>query len=378
MVRSRFACSATLAGVLTLACESSEPGYSSVAPPRMEAELVHQSAQVRVFIEPGLPFCGGDGARMDAHVERLASKLGVVPRNVPVYVVADDQGEAIADWCFGSFSTLAGCFQPWVVMSKAWAVPHELNHVVLETLNSNHDVRGSSLFWFEGYASAWETHATSPRMNGLHEQSIWAAYRTADHLIRWLEDIRGSEAVRDFYAMLERDWEAADVEAAFVEMFGMSYEQALARYELEAPPIYPGYGWCDEAKVIEVPLGVTRAKLRFDCDAVDTHALGARPIEGMYLRRVLRLGRTSDLRLEFSRKVGVQRRHPCLETPLAGAEDRRLADEVWFEAGGEESSSGLLSTMNGVPAGDNLVEIVVPLGDPVEVELKILAKPASL
>jgi ketosteroid isomerase-like protein len=371
---SRFACGAAIVSVLALACESERSTHSSIDGPDMDAVLVHESAWVRVYTEPDLPFCRGDGARIDAHLERMASKLGVTPPRVPVYLVAEDRGEAIADWCFGSFTTLGGCFQPWVVMSKFWALPHELNHVVLESLNNNHDVRGSSLFWFEAYASTWETHATKPVMTGLAEQDTWAAYRTADHLIRWLEDIRGSAAVRDFYAGLEREWEPADVEAAFEDAFGRSYEQALARFEVEAPPMYPGFGWCAEAEVIDVPFGETRVTLRFDCDAADTFALAERTIDGMYVRRIVRLEQAADLRIESSREVRVLRRHPCLETPVESEEDPRLGESAWAE---QATSGGTVTTIEGVPAGDNLIELIVPRGRAVEVELVIVAEPAT-
>jgi hypothetical protein len=372
---SALACGAVLVGVLAPACESNDSStFSSIDPPELDAKLVYQSKQVQVYTESGVPFCRGDGVRLDAHVARLSSKLGVTPPRVPLYVVAEDRGEAIADWCFGSFATLGGCFQPWVIMSKVWAIPHELNHVALETLNSNHNVRNSSLFWFEGYASAWETQATTPNMTGLDEQSIWAAYRTANHLIRWLEDLRGSAAVRDFYAGLDRSFEPADVEAAFEDSFGMSYEQALLRYEDEAPPIYPGLGWCDEAEIVDVSLGHTRTTLGFDCDAEDTFAFAERASGGMYVRRVLRLERAANLRIEASREIGVLRRHPCLESRVASEGDPRLREDLWVRASGE---GGTVDLFERVPAGDYLVEWMVPQGDPVAVELSILATPST-
>lgn len=378
MMHSRFACGAALACV-SLACGPEQPSLGSIAPPEIDAVLVHESPRLQIFTPPDMRFCRGDGARIDAHLRRMSSKLGVEPpMTIPVYLVANDQGESIADWCFGSFKTLGGCFQPWVIMAKAWAVPHELNHVVLEVLNDNHDVRGASLFWFEGYASAWETHATTLEIDGLREQERWAAYRTADHLIRWLEDTRGTAAVRDFYAMLDRDWQPADVEAAFVDMFGMSYEQALAQYQAEAPPRYPGNGWCDDVEVIDVPFGRTDVTLRADCDATDTHAVADLPVDGMYVRRILRLEKPADVWIEYSDLAGVLTRHPCLETPIESEDDPRLAEQAWVQAGSVTAPLlGLASTMDGVPAGDNLVEFVVPFGAPVELDVIIRAKPAT-
>ncbi|MFO7565195.1 MAG: hypothetical protein R6X02_21300 [Enhygromyxa sp.] len=357
------------------ACEiEDDPQRKSIGPPDMEAVRVYESNRIEIYTQPNTAFCRGDGARMDAHVDRLVAKFGAEPPRVPVYVVPDDWGESIADWCFGSFNTLAGCFQPWVIMSKFWAVPHELNHVVLEALNNNRNVRGASLFWFEAYASTWETDASARRIKGLPEQSTWAAYRTADHLIRWLEDIRGPAAVRDFYAALGRDWEPEEVEAAFVEIFGMSYAQALERYQTQAPLLYPGFGWCEDVELIELGLGTTRFELRFDCEAADTYALADFPAGGMYLRRVLRLERPSELRIESSRELGVLKRHPCLERPIEAEDDLRLADSAWFEAR-RGASMESVSIIEAVPAGDNLIEFVVPLGEPVEVEVRVRAKP---
>src|SRR5262245_38813357 len=117
----------SMVAIFIFGCTPDEGSPNPIQPPDIESVLVYESDQVQVFVEPTIQFCQGDGARMDAHVKRVAAQLETdTPPKVPVYVVENDKGTLIADWCFGSAETLGGCFQPWIVMAKAWAVPHEL------------------------------------------------------------------------------------------------------------------------------------------------------------------------------------------------------------------------------------------------------------
>jgi hypothetical protein len=350
-------------------------------PPEFETILVYESERVQVFTRPEMLFCRGDGARMDAHIERLSTllELDPLPSQLPVYVVGHSDADVINEWCFGSLiegETLGGCFRNWmVVLQQPW-VSHELGHAVLYTLNP----RVTSAFWLEAYGSAWETKASSGKyFDSLPGQELVGAYSQGQHLVRWLTNVHGIDPVRDFYASLESDWERADLDAAFADVFGMSYEQMLVQYEAEVPPIYPGYGWCDDIEVIDVPLGETHLTLQVDCDAPDTHTFyELYPIEGMYVRRILRLAQPADLEIEYSSNTGILAHHPCLETPVESEDDPRLSNSAWHEfigTGVPPMSPNVV--LEGLPAGDNLFEFVVPFGEPVTVEATIRAEPPT-
>lgn len=343
--------------------------------PPLATELVYESDRVSVFVEPDAPFCRGDGARMDAHIEALSASLGIdPPERIEVAVVGDGRRERIAKWCYGDdhHDALGGCLAAkWGIMSDIGSLPHELNHAVFKRLNP--DAPHAATFWAEAYASAWETHSTefSPPTSGLVGQTRAAAYDEADHLIRWLQHTHGTAALADFYASLERDWKREDVDAAFAAVFGASYEEILAQYQSDAPRVYSGFGWCDEAEVIEVAFGETHLHLSFDCEAADTYALANPAIEAMFVRRILRLPDRSDLRIEYSSPARLLRVHPCFDEFVHGYDPR-----TWYD----DDRGGVLpiadhSTRENVSAGDNEFAFAVPLGAPVELDLVIHATP---
>lgn len=365
--------------LVVAACVVEEQPAESLAPPDIDAELVYESARMQVRVEPGMTFCQGDGVQMDAHIERMSSQFGIdAPPEVAIWVVRNDMGEAIAEWCpVDSDGSIGGCFSPWMVMAKRWAVPHELNHAALRILNS--DASRASGFWYEAYASAWETDESTFGITGLAEQTKSAAYDRGDHLVRWLVETYGIEAVADFYASLERDWSREQVDTAFAAVFGVSYDQVLMQYETETPPFYPGFGWCDDSEVADVPIGETTLMFRADCDAPDTYAFADPPItEAMYVRRVLRLAQPADLNFEFSSDVGILNIHPCFETPVESEDDPRLLSQAWYEnIGSGVPPMGPDATRDGVPAGNSLFEFVVPIAAPRDVEVIIQADPAA-
>ncbi|NJK32905.1 MAG: hypothetical protein HC927_11140 [Deltaproteobacteria bacterium] len=355
------------------ACSPDPPETTPSLPPEIETAFVYESERVAVFIEPEMPFCRGDGVRMDQHMNRLSAHIGVAPpEQVQVYIVGDDRGAIIADWCSASKDTLGGCVRSGMVMAKIWAIPHELNHVVFHALNS--DAQDASRFWFEAYASAYETDETEQYFSGLAEQSESAAYHVAHHLIRWLEDTYGEAPVVEFYVGLERGWDRSEADAAFAQVFGLSYEEALEKYATEAAVLYPGYGWCDDVEVIDVSLGETHVTLRADCAGDDTYAFADPAIEAMYVRRVLRLEQHSEVLIETSLPIGILNRHPCFDEPAYSEDDPRLG--MWYRdiAGGIPPMGTPLGPME-MAAGDNLVEFVFLLGEPVEVDLVITADP---
>ncbi|MFO7565041.1 MAG: hypothetical protein R6X02_20515 [Enhygromyxa sp.] len=367
---------------LLVACGADEPPLPSFAePPDIETINVYESTWVEVFAPPGAQFCRGDGAQMDAQVERLSMllELDPAPQQIPVYVVRNQDADLINEWCFGSLvedRTLGGCFRNWMVVAQPPWVPHELNHAVLHALSPRID----SAFWLEAYASAWEPErSVGMYFDSLPGQEVVGAYTQGNHFVRWLTQRHGIGPVRDFYSALEFDWDRSDIDAAFADVFGVSYEESLIQYEANVAPIYPGFGWCEGVEVIDVPFGETQVTLGVDCDAPDTHAFyHLYPIEGMYVRRVLRLEQAANLEIEYSPYAGILKRHPCLETPVESEDDPRLANSAWDQfIGTGVPAIGPVTVSDGIPAGDNLFEFVVPLGEPLIVEATIRAEPSD-
>jgi hypothetical protein len=368
--------------LLVTACVSDdEPAHDFVEPPELETKLVYVSDRVQVFTRSDMNFCRGDGALIDAHIERVSTLLAIDPPRLPVYVVGYHDADEINEWCFGTLKedkTLGGCFRNWMAVAQPPFVAHELDHALLHTLNP----RVSAAFWQEAYASAWElTESRGTYFDSLPEQNVAGAYSEGQHLVRGLIDAHELEPVRDFYASLESDWQRAEVDAAFADVFGVSYEQMLVQHQAEVPLMYPGLGWCDDVEVIEVPLGETHATLQIDCDAPDTHTFYHMfPIEGMYVRRILRLEQLADLEIEYSSNVAILGYHPCLETPVESDDDPRLSNYAWHEylgSGEPQTSMGPTFGPDNLPAGDNLFEFLVPFGLPVTVDVTIRAEPAA-
>lgn len=326
-------------------------------------------------------FCRGDGARMDAQINRLATLLAVQPRpaKLPVYVVGYHESNLIEEWCFGSATidkTLGGCFQDWMVVTQPPWTTHELNHAVLHALNPSVD----SAFWLKAYASTWEPEASSgEHVDRLAMQDVTGAYTQGRHFMRWLIAVRGIAQVVSFYESFETGWSETDVEEAFAAAFEVGFEELLAEYQTEVPLAYPGDAWCDDIESIDVPVGQTQFTLELDCDKPDTHAFySLYPFDGMYVRRVLRLEQPLDLEIQYSSHTGILRRHPCLETPVVSAEDPRLDQSAWHEFIGTGAPAvGPVTWSNGIPAGDNLFEFVAPIGTPVTIDAIIYAEPAS-
>jgi hypothetical protein len=358
-------------GAALLACEHEPP---------LATEWVYESAQLDVFIEPDMPFCRGDGARMDAHVLALSEELEVEPpEKVPVFLVGDDRSELIDRWCNDSQNAMGGCFNhDQMILSMVWALPHELNHAVFHQLNP--EVHGISRFWSEAFAVGWETHGSHPFSSSgeiLDGQSEQAAYELSAHFVRWLRATRGSAALADFYVSLERGWARADVDVAVADVFGATYQQLLEQYQSDSADRYPGYRWCEDAEVIDVPIGETEVTLRADCDASDTHTFHDSPVEAMHVRRILRLGERSDLHIEYSSPARILRVHPCFDESGIRGSDPRLDGHAWYSyTGSGVPSMAVASERQKVAAGDNLFAFAVPLGAPVELELVITATPS--
>lgn len=372
-MRSSLMLCATL--VVTSSCMPDEARPEPLAPPDIETVLVYESERVQIFTQPQMLFCRGDGARIDAHIEQLSTDLEIAPpTQFPVYVLKNGTGELISDWCTGGANPdVTGCFRPWIVVSQVRSVPHELNHAVFRTVNPH--AGADSHFWEEAYASAWETRETQMYLAAIPGLQAQEDGHSAGHWVRWLLDAHGIATVRDFYASIEPDSDRADTDAAFADVFGASYEQMVTQYGSQAAPLYPGYGWCDDVDVIDVPLGETHVTLRADCEAPDTYALAYPAVEAMYVRRILRLAQRSDLRIEYSSDTGVLNRHPCFEEPVASEDDPRLSgDASFWNIGSGVPAMGPLSTMDNIEPGDNLFEFAFPTGGPVEVEAIIRAE----
>jgi hypothetical protein len=369
---------------LTLLCaacgdDPPSPVPDFAEPPDIETTLAYESDHVRVFTRPGRVFCQGDGARMDAHIERLSTLLDIKqPPQLPVYVLGDPDENLINEWCFDTLvedKTLGGCFRNWMVVTQARFWSHEIDHAVLYALNPT----VSTKFWREAYASAWETEESLGDFSEmLPEQNPVGAYSEGQSLVRWLMRVQGIVPVRDFYASLESDWDRGERDAAFMDIFGLVYEDAISQYDATMPHIDPGFAWCDDVETIDVPLGDTPLTLDFDCDSPSTHTFAYYDIEGMYVRRILRLEQSADLVIEYSTEAGIRKRHPCLETPIVSEDDPRLSNYAWLETMNDgEPNVGTMSLSDGVPTGDNLFEFVVPFGASLTIEAVIHAEPSE-
>jgi hypothetical protein len=363
-------------GVLlaALACSPEEPPPGD-APP-YATELVYESERVRVYVEPDKPFCQGDGAYMDAHIERVAAAIGIAPpEQVGVFVLGDERQDEIADWCSSSRAT--GCFAPHsgIVLTQVSSLTHELDHAVFEALNG--DVH--SRFWLEAVACAFEDGASKfgSYTDGLLEQSSYFAYEDGDHLLRFLQATYGTAALANFYVSIEPDWQREDIDAAFAEAFGVSYEQLIDQYERDAAYLYPGFGACADGEVVDVPIGETQLALSLDCDAADTHTFVGEAIDAMYVRRRLRVPELVDLRIEYSSPGKLVQLRPCYDEPIAQNEhDSRLYSDAWFSWRGDKPPTmGLLSHQDAVPAGTHEFSFAVARGEAVELELTIKATP---
>ena len=174
--------------------------------------------------------CGGTLARIDRHIEAVASILDVEPEPIEIYWHEPDP----------SSGRPAAYFDHAAIVSNHRSLLHELVHAVsIPTMG-----RSDKMF-IEGIANAYEESSTELRFTIDFDISaaLGTGSRGSGHFTRWLVETYGPEP---FKALFDRPTPTtAEIRARIEDGYGMTLEELEAEFFESAPAWYSEIGTCD-------------------------------------------------------------------------------------------------------------------------------------
>lgn len=301
------------------------------------------------------PICKGTLDMVDFHVKYVADAMGIDLESRPqrLWMFLAQSGTGVPDvWCMAT----SNCYSPIADASFTYlhAAPHELVHAI--TIGA----RGSS-FWNENIAEAYMGRYTiyEPLWRGGPE---WPpAFHRNGHFARWLIDWRDGPSFMDLFDETVHGSQTA-VEAAFRAVYGANLPEVLDEYAASTPLVYPDHLQC------YVPQGTTEVawngdwwelEVGLDCTQPNTFT-SDEAISRMSARIPLSISRPGKYRF-------------VADNPDAEIAIQICIDEPWFESFDPSKWPKISDPILGaptLPAGRYLLEISVPLGDPITVRLQ--------
>lgn len=206
-----------------------------------------EQAVIGKTFEP--PLCGGDLGFVDSEIVRLEELLAAPDEGrVEIYLYDEPPPQC----------RFVGCFVDERYIATQWEfLDHELVHAVVAKFASPND------FWDETAAEALRRRrtqrgVTTPAENrGKDDDDL--EYATVGHFGRWLLLEHGG--IENLRAMLTG--------ADFEEVYGLSFDEASAEYEVTAPWSYPASDACAEPRLQEDGSGGYQDTISVSCDAED-------------------------------------------------------------------------------------------------------------
>lgn len=339
------------------ACVSGSRGESLPEDEIFEAEVRYETEHLEVAQLFPDPLCAGTLRMLDEHVEYVEHELGVCSgARIPFYIIRS-QDTPPPGWCSDLQTT--NCHRNGNVFAQLQAAGHELVHAV--TIRS----RGRS-YWNEHIAYAYDGMNVAYH-EVLHAGDAWPLpwLNGNGHLTRWLIDRHGGPAFMDLFDATAPGVGQAEFEAAFRTVYGETFATALDEYAETAPAVYPGDHEC------YVPPGVSEVawqgdlwqhEVRIDC-AEETAFTWDNTIEHISTRVPLSIATPGAYRFVANHPDAELYIRPCLKAPLASFDDSLI---VKFDGPSLIGTQGTAELI----AGPYLLDVVVPLGDPVTVRLQ--------
>ena len=227
-------------GVGASACsESQELGLPPTA-------LVYDGDRLRLFAERDREPCAGEGPALDRALEHFVREfgLGEMDGRADVYWLSEET-LASRSPC-RALEGAGGCFvdgrEAFVVHPSV--AEHELTHVYLANRTGR-----THAFFEEGIAVVYGRFPrfgppTSDLRDALqHGESLPAEhYARAGHFVNDLLDEYGPEVMGEFFEEAAGIRDQAGIEPVFFDVFGVSLDVFIERYEAEAP-VCGSAGW---------------------------------------------------------------------------------------------------------------------------------------
>lgn len=348
---------AKLAGILVGCGDSAadDGGEGSTGAPDVpDAEVRYETKYLDIAPLFDEPLCGGTLTMLDAHVESISAVLEMEPvGRVPVFLVKASSALP-QEWCKMGGS----CYrvEDGVVFARMQVIAHELVHAV--TIGA----RGRS-FWNEHVAHAFEgdyTYYLSPLKEGSEwDLSVW----TNGHLVRWLIDWGGGAAFMDLFDATEPGASPVEVEAAFRGVYGLELSEALSEYAATAPYVYPDNLQCYVPDgTVEVPWDGDwwEHEIQLDCAGANTFTADDE-ISRMSARIPFSIAEGGKYRFDAD--------HPNAEILIRLCIDAPLTEPFEDLSRWPQVSNPILGAPI-LPAGRYVLELSVPLGNPVAVRVQ--------
>lgn len=252
--------------------------------------LVYEGERVRVFAEGGRELCGGDGPAMDRTLEFLVREFGLGEMEGAADVYWLSEASLVRATPCGRLGGAGGCF---VDGERAFVVDpsvaeHELVHVYLANRTGR-----THAFFEEGIAVVYGRFPrfgppTSDLRDALqHGESLPGEhYGRAGHFMSYLLDEYGPEMVGRFFEAAAGVRELAGIEPVFLDVFGVSLEEFVGRYETSAPSCgSAGWNRLFDCEVPPLPWSRTWAwEQEFSLDCGDEDVV--RDFDGRVVKRV--------------------------------------------------------------------------------------------
>lgn len=269
--------------------------------------LVYDGQRVRVFAEGEREPCGGEGPAMDRALDLLVREFGLGEMDDAADVYWLSEESLVGRTPCGVLEGAGGCFvdgEEAFVLDPSIA-EHELVHVYF----ANRAGR-THAFFEEGIAVVYGRFPgfgppTSDLRDALrHGESLPGEhYARAGHFMSYLLDDYGPQTVGRFFAEAGGVRELSGVEPVFADVFGVSLDVLVGRYESEASVCGSG-GWnrpfeceleplpwrrtwawdhdfsldCGREDVVRSYDGRVRTRVALDVEEASTHTLF---LEGM-------------------------------------------------------------------------------------------------
>lgn len=297
-------------------------------------EFVGETRDLHAYRDPsGEKVCAGTLVVWQTHVEAVGSFLGATQSLGPFAVVITGSSGAPL-YCDGRMDR-AGCANgkaaPPFAVGDAWAIPHELAHLV-EYARSRTD---RTPFWSEGFAEAWsdrgsELPSAAALDSLLVEDSREVDYPLASHWVQWIAGEHGSEAIAAFLRVSERKDKEQERVDIFEEVLGEPYTAVQERFWSEAALYYPGFGRCGETDHVLPARGRLNIGVTIDC-AVDPGPMPAWPEGRVYTTRVIEIAESAMYRIHADRGSALLLPCDAIDDPLDASRWSNYERKIYYE-----------------------------------------------
>lgn len=188
------------------------------------------------------PVCAGTVVEID-ELARKTAELLELPEDTPRVEIYWGR-EGIDANCASPVDHPAGCYsrQEDKIFGSWQSLGHELGHAL------GIRVGYTQIMFEEGLASAFTRNISDPSFErppsillGISVDEFFARggeYLLSAHFVRWLFEVHGIDPLLEIRRRVRRDATAEDVRVEFERAFGVTFEDAEARWAREAPESY--------------------------------------------------------------------------------------------------------------------------------------------